>query len=131
MPKHVGHRVHEGFSILNDSKLFVGILMIVMNIGSKYITVKLSDNQEAFLRNNIAREVIIFCACWMGTRDIYISIIVTASFFILTEHMFNEDSPICVLPKRFRVKVSEDQRVTKGQLKEAVETVKRAVAQMN
>ena len=128
--RHTGHIVHEGFARVNDSKIFIGLLMIVMNIGSKYITVKLSDSQEAYLRNNVAREVIIFCACWLGTRDIYISIILTASFFILTEHLFNETSPLCLLPHRFRKK-AEPQEVTQAQLKEAVETVKRAVNQLN
>lgn len=129
MSGHPGHFVHGLFSQLNDSKFFVGLLMIIMNIGSKYITVKLSDTQEAYLRNNVAREIIIFCACWLGTRDIYISIIITASFFILTEHMFNEKSPLCIVPRSYRKK-SESQEITKAQLDEAVETVKRAVNQL-
>ena len=132
MPKaHAGHMVHEGFARLNDSKIFIGLLMIVMNIGSKYITVKLSDTQESYLKNNVAREVIIFCACWLGTRDIYISIILTASFFILTEHLFNENSPMCVVPQRYIKKPESTKVVSQEQLNEALETVKRAVNQLN
>jgi hypothetical protein len=128
MKDHV-RGVHQTFIRLNESKFFVGILMIVMNIGSKYITVKMSNSQESYMRNNVAREVIIFCACWLGTRDIYISIILTASFFILTEHLFNEDSCLCVIPKRFRTPASS-QTVTKEQLTQAMETVNRAVSQL-
>ena len=40
---------------VNKSKLFLGICVLFMNIGSKYIQVKLSKSQEAFLRNYILR----------------------------------------------------------------------------
>jgi hypothetical protein len=130
MSKHVGHRIHEGLATLNDSKFFVGLIMIAMNIGSKYITVKLSNTQESYLRNHVAREVVVFCGCWIGTRDLYVSIILTASFFILSEHMFNELSPLCVLPHRFRGKMGGDAEITRSQLKDAVETIKRASRQV-
>ena len=87
---------------LNNSKYFLGIMMILLNIGSKYVTIKLSKSQEAYLRNYIVRELLIFTVCWMGTRDILVSIVVTASFFVLTEHLFNEESRFCILPERYR-----------------------------
>jgi len=95
-------RVHKIVENLNSSKYFLGFMMIMLNIGSKYVTVKLSKSQEAYIRNYIIREILIFSMCWMGTRDIYISIIVTASFFILTEHLFNEESKFCILPERYK-----------------------------
>jgi len=45
---------------LNNSKFFAGIVMIMLNIGSKYITIKLSKSQEAYLRNTIARQLLSF-----------------------------------------------------------------------
>ena len=87
---------------LNNSKYFLGAMMILLNIGSKYVTVKLSKSQEAYLRNYIVRELLIFTVCWMGTRDILVSIVVTAAFFILTEHLFNEESKFCILPEKYR-----------------------------
>ena len=87
---------------LNNSKYFLGIMMILLNIGSKYVTVKLSKSQEAYLRNHIVRELLIFTVCWMGTRDIFVSIVVTGAFFVLTQHLFNEESRFCVLPEKYR-----------------------------
>ena len=95
-------RVHKMIDNLNSSKYFLGFMMIMLNIGSKYVTVKLSKSQEAYIRNYIIREILIFSMCWMGTRDIYISIVVTASFFVLTQHLFNEDSKFCILPERYK-----------------------------
>jgi hypothetical protein len=95
-------RVNKIIDNLNSSKYFLGFMMIMLNIGSKYVTVKLSKSQEAYIRNYIIREILIFSMCWMGTRDIYISIVVTASFFVLTQHLFNEESKFCILPERYK-----------------------------
>lgn len=90
--------VHENLNILNNSKIFTGLIMICLNIGSKFITVKLSPSQEEFMKNYVAREVLIFAVCWMGTRDILTSILLTCTFFIVTEFLFHEDSYLCIAP---------------------------------
>jgi hypothetical protein len=87
---------------INTSKFFAGFVMIMLNIGSKYITIKLSKSQEAYLRNTIARQLLIFSIIWMGTRDVLISIAMTAAFIVLTSHLFNEQSPYCIIPSHLR-----------------------------
>ena len=128
--KHVLKHVHYGATFINNSKLFAGILMILMNIGSKYITVRLSESQEAYLRNNVAREVIIFAVCWMGTRDILLATLLTSAFFVLTQHLFNETSPLCILPERHRnyhrTGAPTDGAVSDADFKAAMNTVKLA-----
>ena len=83
---------------INTSKLFAGILMILMNICSKYIEVGLTTSQEHALRTSIGREIVIFSVVFLGTRDLVMSIIMTAAFIILTQHIFNEESRLCVIP---------------------------------
>ena len=100
--KQILQGLHSKIDLLNNSKFFTGIMMIMLNIGSKYITVKLSKSQEAYMKNYVIREVLIFAVCWMGTRDIYISIILTAAFFVLTQHLFNEESQLCILPAKYK-----------------------------
>ena len=55
---------------VNDSKYFAGFIMIVLNIGSKYVVVNLSKTQEDYLKNTLGRQILIFSIAWMGTRDI-------------------------------------------------------------
>ena len=117
-------KVHKIVENLNTSKYFIGIMMILLNIGSKYITVKLSKSQEAYVRNHVLRELLIFSVCWMGTRDIYISLILTAVFFVLTQHLFNEESKFCVLPKRYReyhlFDTNKDGEISQQEINDAV-----------
>jgi hypothetical protein len=96
--KKTWNLLHENLNVLNNSKLFTGLIMICLNIGSKFITVKLSPSQEEFMKNYVAREVLIFAVCWMGTRDILTSLLLTGAFFIVTEYLFHEDSSLCVVP---------------------------------
>jgi len=116
---------------LDQSKLFAGIIMLIMNIGSRYIQVKLTKTQETFLRNYVVREILIFAICWMATREIYMSIVLTASFFVLTEHLFNEQSQFCVLPHYFRdledvMDTDGDGEISEKEISEAIEVLKRA-----
>ena len=126
-------RIHKGVEYLNTSKYFTGIMMIMLNIGSKYITVKLSKSQEAYVRNYILRELLIFSICWMCTRDIYTSLILTAVFFILTQHLFNEDSKYCILPQKYRefhmFDTNQDGEISQQEINDAVNLLTKAKKQ--
>ena len=91
---------------INTSKLFAGILMIIMNIGSKYIEIGLTKSQEQALRNGLGKEILIFCVVFLGTRELILSIIMTSAFIILSDHIFNEKSRYCMIPKHLK-KISE------------------------
>ena len=106
----------------------------MMNIGSRYIQVKFSKSQEAFMKNNIVREVLIFAVCWMATRDLYLSIILTTCFYILTEYVFNEESKFCVLPDKYKqfhlaLDTDGDGEISQKEITDAVEILKKAKLQ--
>ena len=87
------------FEALNSSKLFAGLMMIFLNIGSKFVTIELSSNQKQFLANSILRQVLVFAVAFVGTRDLVVSLILTAVFTILVDGLLHESSPISILPK--------------------------------
>jgi hypothetical protein len=93
---------------LNGSKLFAGLMMIFLNIGSKFVTIELSSNQKQFLANSILRQVLVFAVAFVGTRDLVISLILTAVFTILVDGLLHETSPISILPKSFTSLSSSD-----------------------
>ena len=92
---------------LNGSKLFAGLMMIFLNIGSRFITIDLSETQKEYLTNSILRQVLIFAVAFVGTRDIIISLVLTAVFTVLVDGLLNEKSPMGLLPKSIRPKVSK------------------------
>ena len=95
--------VHNHIMFLNNSKFFAGIIMILLNVGSKFISIQFSRSTEEYLKLNVTKQILVFSMAWMGTRDIYTSLVLTAVFVILSDHLFNEESPYCIVPKKFRV----------------------------
>ena len=91
-----------GLETLNQSKFFAGIIMLILNIGSKFITVEFSDSQEAYLRNVLGRQLLFFSICFIATKDIVIALALTAIFSVLADHLFNENSRYCMLPESFK-----------------------------
>jgi hypothetical protein len=88
---------------LNNSKFFAGVIMILLNIGSKFITVQFSKSTEEYMKYSVSKQLLIFAMAWMGTRDIYAALGLTAVFTILSDFLFNEESSMCVVPHKYRV----------------------------
>jgi len=86
---------------INDSKLFAGLVILVLNISSKFVSVPLSKTMESYVKHSFSRHILVFAMAWMGTRDIFIALIITILFFVLMEFFLNEQSSWCVLPEGF------------------------------
>ena len=63
---------------INNSKIIMALLMLTLNIGSKYVDFGFSKTQEYILRNTITRELLVFAISFTATHDIFISIIITS-----------------------------------------------------
>lgn len=115
---------------INDNKFILAIVMMFINISSKYIDLRLTKTQEHALKNGIAREIIIFAVLFVGTRDIILSFGLTLLFFILTEYLFNEDSKFCLFPNHLNsmkeIIHKNEGIVSDIELNAALETIKRA-----
>ena len=88
---------------LNNSKFFAGVIMILLNVGSKFITIQFSKSTEEYLKWTVSKQLLVFAMAWMGTRDIYAALGLTAVFTILSEYLFNEESSMCIVPQKYRV----------------------------
>jgi hypothetical protein len=94
--------LHNNVKAINDSKIFAGLMIITLNIVSKFANFKLSKTLEAYLKYTFSRQILVFVIAWMGTRDIYIALFITLIFVIFTEYLFHEESMFCVLPEEFK-----------------------------
>ena len=100
--------LNTSFNVLNNSKLFAGIIMIILNLGSRYIVMELSETHEEFLNNVIIRRIIVFTVVFTATRDITTSLILTGVFVILVSGLFNENSKYCILPTKPKKKYNKN-----------------------
>jgi hypothetical protein len=88
---------------LNNSKFFAGVIMILLNVGSKFISIQFSKSTEEYMKWTVSKQLLVFAMAWMGTRDIYTALGLTAVFTILSEYLFNEESNLCIVPHKHRI----------------------------
>ena len=68
---------------ITSSPFFIGILILLTNIGSRYITHEFSSNEEEYSQNILLRRIVVFALCYMGTKHLIVSFLLTAGFVIL------------------------------------------------
>ena len=132
-PQYTGfiHYIHDHVMFLNNSKFFAGIVMIMLNIGSKFISIQFSKSTEEYLKYSVTKQLLVFAMAWMGTRDIYTALMLTAAFVILSDHLFNEESHLCVVPEKYRVlgkqiDTNDDGNISESELAAALAIIEKA-----
>jgi hypothetical protein len=86
---------------MNQSKIFAGLMIIILNLASRFVTIKLPKTVESYLKFTFSRDLLVFAIAWMGTRDIYIALMIVAGFIFAVDFLFNEESTLCILPSHF------------------------------
>lgn len=123
--------VNQHIMYLNNSKFFAGVIMILLNVGSKFIQIQFSKSTEEYMKYSVSKQLLVFSMAWMGTRDIYIALGLTAVFTILSEYLFNEESTMCIVPHQYRVlhkliDVNEDGVVSDTEIAAALAVLEKA-----
>jgi hypothetical protein len=120
---------------VSTSKILLGVFMIFMNIGSRYIELKLTNGQEMILKN-IAREVLIFTISFIATKDLIISFIITGVFIILANFVFNEKSKYNILPEKYKklasiIDTNKDKIISDDEINKAYDILNKARGQID
>jgi hypothetical protein len=93
--------INNAINSLNSSTFFAGIMMICLNIGSRYIQLNLDESTESYIKYALTKEILVFTISWMATRNIYSALVLTAVFVVLADFILNEKSKYCLLPNKF------------------------------
>jgi len=83
---------------LGGNKYILGLMILLINIGARYIGNEVGDFMHKVLNHKFARRFLIFLVLWMGTRDLVVAGVITISFIVLITTLFNENSDYCILP---------------------------------
>lgn len=113
---------------LNNSKYFAGITMILLNLGSKYISMDLSQTHETILGSTLFRRIIMFVVVFTATRDILISLIITIAFIILVTILSNDTSNYCLIPKNYQT--NNTRKISKEEMEHAKKIIEEGEKQM-
>lgn len=128
--------LHENIKRVNDSKIFAGLMIITLNIVSRFVTIKLSKSMESYLKYTFSKYVLVFTIAWMGTRDIYVASTIMMIYIIIMDYLLNDDSIFCILPEEFKnyhtellENDGENEDVSEEDIKKAEKLIERAKKQ--
>ena len=83
--------VKDSFSCINENKYIIGLTMIMLNIGARFIIDELDDDLRKLISNTIVRRVVIFCSFFMATKDLFTAVVLTIIFVILINEVFAKE----------------------------------------
>jgi hypothetical protein len=119
--------VSNKIQTINNSKIFAGLMIITLNIASRFVQINLSKTMEAYLKYTFSKQILVFAITWVGTRDIYIACLITIIFIVCSEYLFNENSKLCCLPESFtNYHVSLLDSVSDDEIKKAEDILEKA-----
>ena len=120
-------KLDSGLEFLNTNKYFTGIMMILLNIGSRYVAMDLSETQQRILSSVWVRRALVFTIVFIATRDIKVSLLLTLMFVILISGLFNGKSRYCILPKSYlELDTDNDGEISPEEIKAAYEKLVKA-----
>ena len=130
--KQITHYLFDHVKTVNDSKFFAALVILTLNLSSKFITLPISKTVESFVKNSLSQYVLVFAMSWVGTRDIFISVVVTIIFGVFMEFILNEKSAFCCLSEGFvSTQINKLQKqeteISKEELESASKTIQKAL----
>lgn len=122
--KSISDTISKSIKALNTSKIFAGVMMLLLNIGGRQISKELSMAHDNILNHKVMRRLFVFVAVFVATKDVVISLAVTVAFIIIITGLFHEESNYCLLSKNKinkKTKISKDDYLIAKQVTEIYE----------
>ena len=87
----------DGFlQIFNTNPYFIGIMMLVLNLGGRFISLEVTKKQEQFLQHPWIRRILIFTVLFVATRNIWVAFWLTIIVVLFLGYLFNDNSTLCI-----------------------------------
>jgi len=83
-------------NIFNTNPYFIGLTMLILNLGGRFLSLEVTKKQEQFLQHPWVRRLLIFVVIFVGTRSIYVAFWGTLLVVLFLGYLFNENSALCV-----------------------------------
>lgn len=81
---------------LNSNPYFIGLMMLLLNLGGRFIAMEVTKGQEQFFQNPWVRRLLIFTVLFVGTRNVMVAFWSTLVIILLIGYLFNENSSLCI-----------------------------------
>lgn len=80
------------FNSINTNPYFIGLMMLLLNLGGRFLGMEISKGQEKFFQHSLVRKFFIFTVLFVATRNILVAMFLTIIVLLLLAYLFNENS---------------------------------------
>jgi len=116
--------LNDDMKCVNENKYFIGLAVILLNIGARFIIDELDDDLRSMVNNAIVRRFFIFCSFFIATRDIVISITLTVVFVIIINEFLGKED------ENENKKIEKSGNFNKKELEKTIDSLKQIQLQM-
>jgi hypothetical protein len=97
------------FMSINTNPYFIGLMMLMLNLGGRFLGMEVSKEQEKVFQHPIVRKLLIFTVLFVATRNIFVALIMTVITLLLISFLFNENSDLCLWKTETEMAPTEQQ----------------------
>lgn len=83
-------------SSINTNPYFIGLMMLLLNLGGRFLSLEITKEQEKFLSQPMVRRFFLFAVLFVATRNIVIAAGLAILVILLLGYLFNENSSLCL-----------------------------------
>jgi hypothetical protein len=81
---------------VNTNPYFIGLMMLLLNLGGRFLSLEISKEQEKFLSQPLVRRFFLFAVLFVATRNVVIAAGLAVIVILLLGYLFNENSDLCL-----------------------------------
>ena len=89
----------SGSNDVCNNKFLIGIIMVIINLGARFIVNELNEDQIKIVNSTHVRRIMIYLVVFMATRDIFTTIIIGTITILLIKEFFNNESENSLIKK--------------------------------
>jgi hypothetical protein len=82
------------FNSLNTNPYFIGLMMLMLNLGGRFLGMEVTRGQEQFFQQTWIRRFFIFTVLFIATRNVLVALFMSVIMLLLIGYLFNENSDL-------------------------------------
>ena len=88
--------LEQTFMAINTNPYFIGLMMLLLNLGGRFLGMEISKEQEKLFQNPWVRRGLVFTVLFVATRNVFVAAIMTIFVLLIMSFLFNENSDLCL-----------------------------------
>jgi hypothetical protein len=100
--------LEHAFMAINTNPYFIGLMMLLLNLGGRFLGMEISKEQEKIFQNPWVRRGLVFTVLFVATRNVFVAFIMTVFVLLFMSFLLNENSDLCLWKDSCETKPNDD-----------------------